>query len=63
MVKRLKPILKQLYLRGKVLFKKDLTPYELQLYFATELDKKNIKLLKKEWKKEKISQYKKTHDK
>jgi hypothetical protein len=63
MVKRLKPILKQLYLRGKVLFKKDLTPYELQLYFATELDKKNIKLLKKEWKKEKVSQYKKSHDK
>ncbi len=63
MVKRLKPILKQLYLRGKVLFKKDLTPYELQLFFAAELDKKNIKLLKKEWKKEKASQYKKAHDK
>jgi hypothetical protein len=63
MVKRLKPILKQLYLRGKVLFKKDLTPYELQLFFATELDKKNIKLLKKEWKEEKKSQYKKAHDK
>jgi hypothetical protein len=63
MVKRLKPILKQLYLRGKVLFKKDLTPYELQLFFATELDKKNIKLLKKEWKKEKVDQYKKAHDK
>jgi hypothetical protein len=63
MVKRLKPILKQLYLRGKVLFKKDLTPYELQLYFAAELDNKNIKLLKKEWKKEKVSQYKKSHDK
>jgi hypothetical protein len=63
MVKRLKPILKQLYLRGKVLFKKDLTPYELQLFFAAELDKKNIKLLKKEWKKEKVSQYKKSHDK
>jgi hypothetical protein len=63
MVKRLKPILKQLYLRGKVLFKKDLTPYELQLYFAAELDKKNVNLLKKEWKKEKVSQYKKSHDK
>jgi len=63
MVKRLKPILKQLYLRGKVLFKKDLTSYELQLYFATELDKKNVNLLKKEWKKEKVNQYKKTHDK
>jgi hypothetical protein len=63
MVKRLKPILKQLYLKGKVLFKKDLTPYELQLYFATELDKKNIKLLKKEWKKEEVDQYKKAHDK
>jgi hypothetical protein len=63
MVKRLKPILKQLYLRGKVLFKKDLTPYELQLYFATELDKKNVNLLKKEWKKEKVNQYKKVHNK
>jgi hypothetical protein len=63
MVKRLKPILNQLYLRGKKLLNKDLTPYELQLYFATELDKKNIKLLKKEWKKEKVSQYKKAHDK
>jgi len=63
MVKRLKPILKQLYIRGKGLFMKDLTPYELQLFFATELDNKNLKLLKKEHKKEKISQYKKTHDK
>jgi hypothetical protein len=63
MVKRLKPILNQLYLRGKKLLNKDLTPYELQLFFATELDKKNIKLLKKEWKKEKVSQYKKAHDK
>ena len=63
MVKRLKPILNQLYLRGKKLLNKDLTPYELQLYFATELDKKNLKLLKKEWKKEKVSQYKKAHDK
>lgn len=63
MVKKLKPIVQQILVRGKKLLNRDLTPYELQLYFAAELDKKNLKLLKKEWKEEKKSQYKKAHDK
>jgi hypothetical protein len=63
MVKKMKPIVQQIFVRGKKLLNKDLTPYELQLYFAAELDKKNLKLLKKEWKKEKVNQYKKAHDK
>ena len=63
MVKKMKPIVQQIFIRGKKLLNKDLTPYELQLYFAAELDKKNLKLLKKEWKKEKVNQYKKAHDK
>ena len=63
MVGKMKPIVNQLFVRGKKLLNKDLTPYELQLYFAAELDKKNLKLLKKEWKEEKKSQYKKAHDK
>jgi len=63
MVKRLQPIINQILIRGKKLLNRDLTPYELQLYFAAELDKKNLKLLKKEWKEEKKSQYKKAHNK
>ena len=63
MVKRLQPIINQMLIRGKKLLNRDLTPYELQLYFAAELDKKNLKLLKKEWKEEKKSQYKKAHNK
>jgi hypothetical protein len=63
MVKKMKPIVQQILIRGKKLLNRDLTPYELQLYFASELDKKNLKLLKKEWKEEKKSQYKKAHDK
>jgi hypothetical protein len=63
MVKKMKPIVEQLFVKGKKLLNKDLTPYELQLYFTSELDKKNLKLLKKEWKKEKIDQYKKAHEK
>jgi len=63
MVAKMKPIVQQILIRGKKLLNRDLTPYELQLYFAAELDKKNLKLLKKEWKEEKKSQYKKAHDK
>jgi hypothetical protein len=63
MVKKFKPIVQQMFIRGKKILNKDLTPYELQLYFVAELDKKNVKLLKKEWKKEKVNQYKKAHDK
>ena len=63
MVAKMRPIIHQILIRGKKLLNRDLTPYELQLYFAAELDKKNLKLLKKEWKEEKKSQYKKAHDK
>ncbi len=63
MVGKMKPIVQQILIRGKKLLNRDLTPYELQLYFAAELDKKNLKLLKKEWKEEKKTQYKKAHDK
>ena len=63
MVGKMKPIVQQIFIRGKKLLNKDLTDYELQLYFTAELDKKNLKLLKKEWKKEKVNQYKKAHDK
>jgi hypothetical protein len=63
MVGKMKPIVQQIFVRGKKLLNKDLTNYELQLYFTAELDKKNLKLLKKEWKKEKVNQYKKAHDK
>ena len=63
MVGKMKPIIQQILIRGKKLLNRDLTPYELQLYFTAELDKKNLKLLKKEWKEEKKSQYKKAHDK
>ena len=63
MVGKMKPIVQQIFIRGKKLLNKDLTDYELQLYFTAELDKKNLKLLKKEWKKEKVKQYKKAHDK
>jgi len=63
MVKRLQPVIQQILIRGKKLLNRDLTPYELQLYFAAELDKKNLKLLKKEQKKSKQDQYKKAHNK
>jgi hypothetical protein len=63
MVAKMRPIIHQILIRGKKLLNRDLTPYELQLYFAAELDKKNLKLLKKEWKEEKKSQYKKAHNK
>ena len=63
MVGKMKTIIQQILIRGKKLLNRDLTQYELQLYFTAELDKKNLKLLKKEWKEEKKSQYKKAHDK
>ena len=66
MVKRLQPIINQLVVRGKKLLNKDLTPYELQVYFAFEKTaslKKVNKLLKKERKKEKQRQYKEFHNK
>lgn len=66
MVKKMKPIIEQLFVRGKKLLSKDLTPYELQIFFAFEKSqslKKVNKLLKKEQKKEKKEQYKKFHSK
>ena len=63
MVAKMRPIIHQILIRGKKLLNRDLTTYELQLYFAAELDKKNLNLLKKEWKEEKKGQYKKAHDK
>jgi hypothetical protein len=58
MVKRLQPIINQLFVRAKQLLNRDLTPYETQLLFAAELDKKTLKLLKKEQKAEKLRQKK-----
>ena len=66
MVKRLQPIINQLFVRGKKLLSRDLTPYELQVYFAFEKSqslKKVNKLLKKEHKKDKQRQYKEFHNK
>jgi len=58
LVKVLKPIIEQTFVRGKQLLNRDLTPYETQLLFALELDKKTLKLLKKEQKAEKLRQKK-----
>lgn len=66
MVGKMKPIVQQIFVRGKKLLSRDLTPYELQIYFAFEKSqslKKVNKLLKKEQKKEKKEQYKKFHEK
>jgi len=56
LVKVLKPIIEQTFVRGKQLLNRDLTPYETQMLFALELDKKTLKLLKKEQKAEKLRQ-------
>ena len=58
LVKKLQPIINQLFVRAKQLLNRDLTPYEIQLMFAAELDKKTLKLLKKEQKAEKLRQKK-----
>ena len=66
MVNKMKPIVQQIFVRGKKLLSRDLTPYELQIYFAFEKSqslKKVNKLLKKEQKREKKEQYKKFHEK
>ena len=66
MVNKMKPIVQQIFVRGKKLLSRDLTPYELQIFFAFEKSqslKKVNKLLKKEQKKEKQEQYKKFHSK
>jgi hypothetical protein len=66
MVNKMKPIVQQLFVRGKKLLSRDLTPYELQIFFAFEKSqslKKVNKLLKKEQKNQKKEQYKKFHSK
>jgi hypothetical protein len=56
MVKKLQPIINQIFVRAKQLLNRDLTPYETQMMFALELDKKTLKLMKKEQKAEKLRQ-------
>ena len=56
LVGKMKPIINQIFIRGKQLLNRDLTPYETQMMFALELDKKTLKLLKKEQKAEKLRQ-------
>ena len=66
LVGKMKPIVQQIFVRGKKLLNRDLTPYELQIYFAFEKSqslKKVNKLLKKEQKKDKQRQYKEFHEK
>jgi hypothetical protein len=58
LVGKMKPIINQIFIRAKQLMNRDLTPYETQLLFAAELDKKTLKLLKKEQKAEKLRQKK-----
>ena len=56
MLKILKPITKKAILQLKKSLKKDLTPYEEQLYFANSLEAKTVKILKKEQSAEKLRQ-------
>jgi len=66
MVGKMKPIVNQLFVRGKKLLNKDLTPYELQIFFAFQKEdnlKKVTKLLAKEKKAEKLKQYKEFYNK
>jgi hypothetical protein len=66
LVAKMKPIVKQIFVRGKKLLNRDLTPYELQIYFAFEKEtqlKKVAKLLKKEQKAEKLKQFKEFYHK
>ena len=66
MVKKMKPIVQQIFVRGKKLLNRDLTPYELQIYFAFQKEdklKKVTKLLAKEKKAEKLRQYKEFYNK
>ena len=63
MVKKFKPVVERLFAQAKKALSKDLTDYELQLFFAYEHQKKINKVLKKEQKKQKLEQYKKFHNK
>ena len=66
MVAKMKPIVNQIFVRGKKLLNKDLTPYETQILFAFDKEvkmKKITKLLKKEQKAEKLKQFKDFYNK
>lgn len=56
LVKLFKPIVKQAIVRVKKLLKKDLTPYETQLMFSMDLEKKTQKALVREAKVERQRQ-------
>ena len=59
MVKKMKPIVQQIYIQAKKRLHRDLTPYELQVDFAAQLDlkKKIVKAFQKELKLQKKEQY------
>ena len=59
MVKKMKPIVQQIYVQAKKRLHRDLTPYELQVDFAAQLDlkKKIVKTFQKELKIQKKEQY------
>jgi len=59
MVKKMKPIVQQIYIQAKKRLHRDLTPYELQVDFAAELGlkKKIVKSFQKELKKQKKEQF------
>jgi len=63
MVKKFKPVVERIFAQIKKAMSKDLTEYELQLFFAYEHQKKVNKILKKEFKKQKIEQFKKANNK
>jgi len=63
LVKKFKPVVERLFAQAKKALSKDLTDYELQLFFAYEHQKKINKTLKKEFKKQKLEQHKKYYGK
>ena len=63
LVGKMKPIIERLFAQAKKALSKDLTDYELQLFFAYEHQKKLNKTLKKEFKKQKLEQHKKYYGK
>jgi len=63
MVKKFKPVVERIFAQIKKALNRDITDYELQLFFAYEHQKKVNKILKKEFKKQKLEQYKKAHNK
>jgi uncharacterized transporter YbjL len=63
MVKKMKPVVERIFAQIKKTLSKDLTDYELQLFFAYEHQKKVNKILKKEFKKQKLEQRQKYYGK